>query len=1073
MRILRSSAAAGLLSLLVLSGCSSESREGDGGRDLFILTCSLGCNNGEGGEQVSCSVIDTYQNQEISILFSEPIDLFSVNSSSFRVVDTSNGTSPTGQFFIDPLDNRRLIFRPSLSFDENGNAIFGFKPFTTYKITIPGTEQGDPPPFITSSSGQENSSRLACTVYTSQGIIDPVAGDPVVEYFVTTVTDYDEQGDPSEFQDDVQILDDPEATNVWRETNIRFDFNEVMNIATLLNPATGSAPFLKVERDEDGNLATLDDRDPIPGFYTFTVDQEELTTSLLFNPDGSLPSAGSGFPDNPVRIAVTIPDFVQDLVGNGVTLENGGGTRGFVTEEGTGGNINLPGDGGEDFLLSYPDAGSNEDGNRSGALWGGGRLAPGVGGSGGRLGDLIIPSGTTLTLNTEVESFPLGVLDGLIGNWIPDIIGNPDPVQYPNTIGNFPDTADVFDGAFDFGSIVVKPNATLRLEGENAGRIFSRGPLVIEAGGTVDLSGVSATEHDSGTLLPSQEIPLVVNAANGGDGGFGGDRFDMGGNFNMFTLPFDENDPVDIGDDNLFGGSDPNGRAGQGVGRKTPVDGDGRGLGGPIFPLRYPTQGTGTDTGNNAGVVNFNKSAIWDITQCRSFMVGAPGGGGAYSFNGGDGLAISPEATGESNYGPPLDNNAPVVTNGGDKDAVGLEPESDTNDGYARRLLEPDKGNLRGGSGGGGGGNHPFGAKSRNPIGGPECVGSDAIYEAWHDHSGAQGGYGGGAVQAVSGKSISVEGVIDARGGSGGSARLGNGIGDPDDFGQYAMPGGGGSGGAVLLQSRAVSLSNPTGSVLVDGGAGGAGVWTSSVGGEGSPGLVRIEDTEGGVTRAGLAPFVRPFDAVDYPNSSVGFLSVDNGLDANDGPGWLQPRLRPSSISGSSSCWIRPEGNFFSLEFSEDDEDPNTGDPTKMGWNMDVIWVADPLNPVEELVPFRGANGVFANSFETEFGKFFGPFNGSDAAPIVVRFQGARAVGDFDRCDFDINDPNSGIEPGSLTPWVDHPFLLNEFSPAPNMIRFVVLFDGTVDADNNDEPGLILTDNIRGVTALEIKAFAD
>ena len=83
-------------------------------------------------------MINVFQNQEIAVFFAEPVDLFSVNTSSFRVVNVANGTSPTGQFLLDPTNQQRLIWRPSLTFDQFGNPQFGLEPNTSYQITIPG-----------------------------------------------------------------------------------------------------------------------------------------------------------------------------------------------------------------------------------------------------------------------------------------------------------------------------------------------------------------------------------------------------------------------------------------------------------------------------------------------------------------------------------------------------------------------------------------------------------------------------------------------------------------------------------------------------------------------------------------------------------------------------------------------------------------------------------------------------------------------------------------------------------------------------------------------------------------------
>lgn len=1065
MRTLRSTVlTAGLLLLLPLGGCSTESgsREFDG--DLYVLSCSLGCTNGQDGEQVFCSIVNTFQNQEIAILFSEPIDLFSVNSSSFRVVNVANGTSPPGQFFGDPLNPRRLIFRPALSFNENGTPIFGFQSDTSYEITIPGKAQGDSPPFIQSVSGRENLSRLQCTIFTSEGVIDPVPGAPTVQVFVDVVTSYDVNGNPDGFAEDVLVVDNPEVTEVWRESPITFFFDDIMNVATLVDPSTGNAPFLKVEVDNDGNLSTLGDRSPVEGNYTFSVDQERLETTLVFRGDLPFPTAGPDAPANPRRIAVTIPDQVQDLVAN--TVE-GGGTLAFVPELSQFGEITLP-DGGEDFINS-----TNEDVGRSGAFWGSGSLRPGVGGGSGRLGDLIVPNGIEVTLNTDQQTFPLTVADGYVVNTIADVMGNPDAVLFPDTVGNFPDEITVTDGVFEFHSLIVEAGGALRLVGTNPARIYVRGPARVEASGIINLSGATPEHHDSLTENPDAEVATPINAANGADGGFGGDRYDMAGvNPNMGQLG-GESDAIENPNDR------PNGYPGMGVGREGFKGG---GIGGAKHPTRYPTLNTLTvPEDNNDHGVTFNQVDDFDLvnsqTQCRSLTVGGSGGGGSYATLGGFGVSQSTQPLadypdGASNSGP----NTPP----GDNSSLNIEAPAEDNLGYDVRLLEWQKGNLRGGSGGGGGGNSPYGTQSWCPIEcidqPGECIGPDSFFLAWHDHSGARGGFGGGALHLVSGSRIVVAGEIDARGGRGGRARQAiPQPGDAWDWGQHAMPGGGGSGGAVKLQSRTVELGAEDGRIDVSGGPGGGDPnvdedWSPSVGGSGGTGLVRIEDTSGQAERALLAPFIAPFEPLD---DSLGWVSVDNGTNPADGPGWVTPLHRPGAITGSSSCWLFPPGNFFALQFTEDEDDPVMGDPAKMGWNMDVLYRPTPNDPVQ-VIPFRGLtdqNPPFAESWESLWGINLGTDGGTvDAAPIVVRFQGARATGNVDRCNLDLNENGNGLQAGSVTPWVSHPALLNDFNPPPNMIRFVILFDATRAA--GDSPGDILA-TVTGVTGLAIRALPE
>ncbi|MEO2161435.1 MAG: Ig-like domain-containing protein, partial [bacterium] len=436
--LLRSPVAILFLGLsLGLAGCSGGGGNGSGA--FYVESCSIGCSTGETGNQIACQIVDTYQNQEISLLFSDPIDLFSVNSSTFQVVNVANGTSPPGQFFGDPTNLHRLIFRPALSFDQNGNPIFGLEANTSYAIRIPGQVQDNFGPFIQSTTGQVNQARMECTIRTSLGIIDPVPGNPDVVTTVDVVTGYDSNGNANQFDYDVVVTSTPVIDDVWRQTRITFFFDDVMNVATLLDPSSKKAPYITIEVDDDGDLATLDRYD-VAGDFSFGVDFDRLETFLYFDALLPLPSAGPNAPISSRRVVIIIPSTVQDLVSNSVAA--GGGQRSFIPEPSTLQESLLP-PGGEDFTVAWPAAGSNEDGNRGGAFWGGGKLIPGIGGGSGRLGDLFVPAGLSLTLNTDSQTFPLTTGDGFLLNQVADVLGNPDPSGFPGTQGNFPDSITV------------------------------------------------------------------------------------------------------------------------------------------------------------------------------------------------------------------------------------------------------------------------------------------------------------------------------------------------------------------------------------------------------------------------------------------------------------------------------------------------------------------------------------------------------------------------------------------------------------------------------------------------------
>ena len=65
--------------------------------------------------------------------------------------------------------------------------------------------------------------------------------------------------------------------------------------------------------------------------------------------------------------------------------------------------------------------------------------------------------------------------------------------------------------------------------------------------------------------------------------------------------------------------------------------------------------------------------------------------------------------------------------------------------------------------------------------------------------------------------------------------------------------------------------------------------------------------------------------------------------------------------------------------------------------------------------------------------------------------------------------------PGSISPWVDHPSLLNDWAeiygkPTPNMIRYTIVFDRTINNPDGsvNQVGLFTLQRLDGVTGLEI-----
>lgn len=996
---------------LALSACSGG---GAGGGTMYIETCTLGCGSGAGGIQVSCQFNQTAVNQEIAVFFSERVDENSISSSSFEIVDVSSGASPNGTRFRDPNNPRKVLFRPTISFEDDGSISFGFEPNATYRVLVPGVSQGDGGPFIQSEGGARNDSRLSCDIRTSQPAVDSVPGAPSVTIFVKQAILATE--DPNDFIDDVVVTTLPIVTDVWRNSDIRFVFNDLMNPATLANPQTQQSPFVRVEVDLDGNLSTPD-RTELFGTYLVELDPILLRTTLLFTPLDGIPSSGSLDPlinpdGLPRQMVITVPNTLQDVAGNALANPQ---TPSLVPEFVPIDPVSLPDADGEDF-----DTGSsNEDASHSSAIWGAGKLTRGQGGGRGRLGELTVRAGETLILSTDSETFPLDA------NGDHDILSNQIPgVDYVATDPNTWPMITVTDGAFEFTSLTIETGGTLRFEGEQPARVFVRGNVNIL--GVLDVSGATPVAHNS-TLTPGGAGG--GGGPNGGRGGNGATRFDYGGT-NMIPVG-----GVDVANGEVAIDGEP----GEGLARAGNIA---AGFSGVHWPVTLPV---------DVDIAPPANADLWFSLvggSCLSAQTGQPGGGGGYATDGQPGTPRTPEANsieGIPNLPPPG-----ASGGGGPSSDAGIEEPGEVPN---RRLLNFEAGNLRGGSGGGAGGASVFGTESSG-LGG-SCLDAGAVVADWRDHSGAGGGGAGGAIQIVcGGPSLTVSGRIDAGGGDGGSslAALGSDTEEALLRPKRAVPGGGGSGGAIRLQARnfptsAFSDAMPP-RLDVSGGAGGINS-LNSVGGVGGAGLLRLEGV------GALVPDATAVAALILPNDASVGVDAIRVLSIGQ---WAQPRARPDAYSGSTSCWMRPEGNFFQIVFLEDS--PADLDPTtRYGWDMNVIY-----GPASTEFSYRDpANSPFGTgSIETVYAnRFDEPGTGSY---LVVRFQGARAAGEVtELCGLDLA---TDIVEGSLTPWVSHPDQLNQFSPRPNLIRFAVIFDFRASLGNQQN-------QIQGVTGLRIRTQPD
>ena len=300
--------AAWAVTILALGGAAIAGTGAQAGADPFRITgCSLGCASGP--TTVSCGIVNVAANQELTIDFSQAVDLHSVIyfPGSVRIYNAANGLAPIGTFRLGPQDRRTLVFQPSLSFGPEGNPMFGFEPNATYLILLPGRLAGDPPPYVLSHAGQPLENRLFCTITADQGVLDYVPGPPTYSTRVQVVEEC-KPGGPT------HSAPAAEARCVSVDSDLTLRFHDVMNVATLLVPASGMAPFIQVRFAETGI--------PVSGSWSFSVDLNAKTTDVVFHPAAPWPPL--------TKIEVVVPPQVTDLVGN---PHAGPGLFRFLTEK--------------------------------------------------------------------------------------------------------------------------------------------------------------------------------------------------------------------------------------------------------------------------------------------------------------------------------------------------------------------------------------------------------------------------------------------------------------------------------------------------------------------------------------------------------------------------------------------------------------------------------------------------------------------------------------------------------------------------------------------------------------------
>ncbi len=422
-----------------------------------------------------------------------------------------------------------------------------------------------------------------------------------------------------------------------------------------------------------------------------------------------------------------------------------------------------------------------------------------------------------------------------------------------NTFSGQPE--EVRDGKFYFTDLTVPAGTTVRFQGSNAAQVFVRG--IVDIQGSIVLDGQDGAQHrawSGATLTPIAGQPGRLGGAGGGNGGRGGDRC-------MNTGPTNNNGVIM-----------ENGQPGDDVQ--------------VVQAHAYAAQAAGTGGRGSSLVPAAGTTASLTGTYTISFVfngvMNAGGGGGGFRGTGSDGFVPAQGTT-----------IIPAANSPGGS-AFPLFPLPGAMSSLDHFLV--------GGSGGGGGGSHPFAALTGQPA-------------PWK--AGAAGMGGGGAFAIRGGASINIgaSAFLSAQGGSG---VIINGddpttptvelVTSPTSWG-VAAPGGGGSGGSLLVQASG-DLS-VEGAVDVRGGTGSrvqnvqpVSVNFQTEAGNGADGFYRFE--AGGtlnVPGTGFQPAINPAEntgVLTDRDAASGSMSLWRGSGLVFPPTWVRYELEVDVLGDGS-----------------------------------------------------------------------------------------------------------------------------------------------------------------------------
>jgi hypothetical protein len=735
------------VSALVIAGCS-------GGGSSSSSSSRIRCGGGQsfciiscdlGCSQTGCAVTEISENQALRFKFSDAVDPTTVNGASISI-RTATGVEPQGDFEVV---GNEVVFRPGVS-TSGGISTFGFLRNESYIISLAGGQSIAQS--VTNLAGDGLSEEFSCTVVASKGILDLDGAAPTVELLSPTVL-VNAPVNPTIVLRFSELID---------TTPLQVSLGEASPIRVVLRP---TLPAGGCDNDTDGTAL-----EGVPQLSTETVGQREVTV-VTYQPSVMLPGNSC--------ITVRVTADLRDLAGTSAIPAK----FVFLTQQGVSTPIEIT----ESFASN-----AKQEVLISGGTWGGSQGAgarPGLIGGDGRHGSFTPGLGT-----------PMG--NGLF-------IWNVDNTLIPAASSSTGLQYQVNDGRFFFTDMVIPLGTTIRFVGSVPPVIRVRGQVQID--GSIEVNGIDAAGEvaTSGgatgqrvSNFPALSSPTGQPGSSGGvGGGQGGTGGDRGTNLG----------PTIVAGINLT-----NGQSGQDV----------RVLAGNAYAgLAVGTGGLGSVLTPATGIWGTPTPTVGGIVYCAYFSPGGSGGG----FNSPGQIADIPVYAGSSSGTVVFE---PPVAAGVAFDLMPFPPGG----------VSASYSSLRhftvGGSGGGGGGSHGYGLFA---------VG--AAVQKWMAAHGGMGGGGAFAIRAGGSVVISPSATLSARGGDGvwitGTTVTGN-----------SSPGGGGSGGSFLVQSgQQVSVDG----VLDARGGIGSRVGlqlnvlqaANGAGGDGSPGFLRLEAPAANVVWAG------------------------------------------------------------------------------------------------------------------------------------------------------------------------------------------------------------------------------